>query len=770
MTETRLKLYQPEPSVLNTAYEPHENTVILENPPRFTWMPAKLNDDIYVLEISSDINFQGKNTRKYRPVYHNFFTPSQPLNPGTYYWRYALLDDEDPGKRITTWSNTRKFTVPEDLPQTPLLSRTDRYKDANVGRPRLWLSESELENFKMKIMSDSTNYNFNIFYEKSVKKYLTMSIIEEPKPYPNHERTARLWREMYVDCQEVLYAIRHLSVAGLVLNDIALIEKAKEWLLHICTWDPNGPTSRDYNDEAAFRVAAALAWGYDWLNTYLSEREKILVREMLFIRTEQVAFHVMKKSKIHQVPYDSHAVRSLSTVLIPCSIALFEDVPEARNWLNYTLEYFSGIYTPWGGEDGGWAEGPHYWLMGVAYVIDAINLIKKFNGHDLYQRPFFQKTGDFPLYVYPPYTIRASFGDQANLGEMPGLKLGYNVRQFAGVTGNPYYQWYYEQVKKYDTNPYDKFYNKGWWDFYFDEMMFLHDYPQIEAKDPSDLPTVKWFRDVGWVAMHKNMHNQNDHIMYVTKSSEYGSISHSHGDQNAFVLHAFGEPLAIHSGYYVAFNSTMHTKWRRQTISKNAILIDGIGQYAGMNKFEAKKASGEIKKVEEHENYAYILGDATNAFKKTVPYINSYTRETYFVGGTYFVIVDTVDLGKEASIDWLIHSFQKMDLKNQSFMINGEKAKLQGDFVYCSSGELKLEQYNNFPDVDLSEIEGKPIHWRLQAKTNLAKHHQIVTLLQPMKKQEPKYITYFMDDQGFMKQFYFTEDGKTFQMEIPKFF
>lgn len=78
--------------------------------------------------------------------------------------------------------------------------------------------------------------------------------------------------------------------------------------------------------------------------------------------------------------------------------------------------------------------------------------------------------------------------------------------------------------------------------------MYLHDYPQVEAQAPREIEEVKWFQDVGWVAMHHRMDDPEEHIMFLTKSSPYGSISHSHGDQNCFVLHAFGEPLAIHSG------------------------------------------------------------------------------------------------------------------------------------------------------------------------------------------------------------------------------
>ena len=81
-----------------------------------------------------------------------------------------------------------------------------------------------------------------------------------------------------MDCQETLYAIRHLSVAGVIMQDDALIAKAKSWSLHAARWDTEGTTSRDYNDEAAFRIVGALAWGYDWLHDYLTAEEIDLVR------------------------------------------------------------------------------------------------------------------------------------------------------------------------------------------------------------------------------------------------------------------------------------------------------------------------------------------------------------------------------------------------------------------------------------------------------------------------------------------------------------
>ncbi|MEG0370355.1 MAG: DUF4962 domain-containing protein, partial [Hungatella sp.] len=388
--------------------------------------------------------------------------------------------------------------------------------------------------------------------------------------------------------------IRSLAVGGVLLEDAELIQKAKQALLEISGWALDGSTNRDYNDESAFRVAYALAFGYDWLYDYLSIEERKLVHEKLFARTHQVANHVIVNSRIHFSLYDSHAVRSLSSVLTPCCIAMLGEDEEAKQWLDYTIEYFNVIYTPWGGIDGGWAEGPMYWTTGMAFVIDALNMIKSFLGIDIYKRPFFQKTGDFPLYCNPVDTYRTSFCDQSNLGKYPGHKLAFNIRQFAGVTGQANYRWYYEEVFKREPEIDQDFFNNGWWDFNFDNMVYAHDYGRVELRQKTKMELVKHFRDIGWVAINKEPNNFENHVFFLTKSSPYGSVSHSHGDQNSILLFAYGEPLIVRSGYYIGFNTSMHRDWRRQTKSHNNILIGGQGQYAGMDKAKQLSAKGQI--------------------------------------------------------------------------------------------------------------------------------------------------------------------------------
>lgn len=761
------KLFQPESGPLTVQYRPDDHTILHENPPRFTWMAASVENERYVLEIASSPDFSEAHTIRVEDLPYPFFTPDHPFEPGTYYWRYTLWQNGGPAAE---WSIVRRFTVPNVLPETPLPSRRDRYANTASGHPRLWLNQHEIAAFRERVRRNPETCGWADFYRDSVLPWLVRDLIPEPERYPGNRRTPELWRQMYIDCQEALYAVRHLSVAGVILEDRRLLERAKQWLFHIASWDTEGTTSRDYNDEAAFRIANALAWGYDWLYHELSEEERLHVRSKLLRRTEQVAFHVIERSKIHQVPYDSHAVRSLSSVLTPCCIAMLHEEAKAKEWLDYTLEYFACIYTPWGGQDGGWAEGPMYWTTGMAFVTEAVNLIRKYTGIDFYNRPFFQKTGDFPLYCFSPDTVRASFCDQSTLGDPPSLKTGYLMRQFAGVTGNGWYQWYYEQVSRRETaeQAKQKFYNYGWWDFRFDEMMVLHDFPAVTPVEPIRHEPVKWFRDIDWVAMHANMANPEEHIMLLIKSSRYGSISHSHADQNGFLLHAYGEPLAIESGYYVAFGSTMHMNWRRQTRSTNNVLIDGIGQYAGLDKVLNLQASGRIEEVWHREGTSYVRADATQAYRVCVPYVKRCTREIYFVCQSYFVIVDQVDLDQSGRLSWLFHTRNKMEIGRQSFTVRGEKADMLGQFVYCSSGELSLSQDNRFIDVDPQEIKGLPGEWHLTATTPKASSHRLVVLLLPMKKGEQKNVAHFLDDQDHGLHFYFTDQGKTQRIEVQK--
>ncbi len=769
LATNRTVLDEPKAGALTLRYRP-DGGEVYENPPRFCWLPTLDESSRYVLRVSPREDYPAEATVRYEGVERTFFTPDHPYSPGRYWWSYAVWDAES-GAPASDFSRSRSFVVPDGLDAVPLPSSAERRGRARTAHPRLWLGPDEAEAFAAALASNPDHCGFAAFREKSVTPWIDRPIIPEPAPYPNNRRVPELWRRMYIECQEVLYAIRHLAIAGRLASDETLTARARQWLLAVAAWDPRGPTSRAYNDEAAFRVASALAWGYDWLHDDLDPAERALVRDALLVRTREIAGHVIDHARIHVFPYDSHAVRALSAALTPCCIALQHDAPEAGPWLDYTVEYLFGIYSPWGGRDGGWAEGPHYWTTGMAYLLEAAGLLRNSLGVDLLKRPFFRRTADFPLYTKPPGSRRLGFGDDSTLGDLPSLKVGYNVRHFAASTGNPHYQWYYEQVKRDDPGTAGLFYNHGWWDFAFEDLVLAHDHPAVEARPPADLPTVRRFDDVGWVAVQRHMDDPERHFQFVFKASPYGSLSHSHGDQNAFTLRAFGEDLAIQSGYYVAFNSTMHREWRRQTRSKNAVLIGGRGQYAGRDKALAMAASGRLLAVEERGRSVFVKGDATAAYRVDNPNVRRVERDVHIVRERYLVVVDRVELEAPESLQWLFHAERAMDLGAETFRVTGTKAGLYGHFVLSTAGKPALRQVEGFPGVDESEIRGLARHWHLEAEVPPAARHSLVTLLVPYPLDAPRRVLHFIDDQGFSWDLYCVdEDDREFSLVVPKDF
>ena len=763
-------LDEPATGRLTIQYSPVAQTDITENPPRFTWLPTIEDSAQYVVRVSKDASYSAANTQIFNAIALNFFTPDTTLDAGEYVWSYAVWSP-DTKAAASNWSSDRSFTIKAELPATPLPRRKERFNKANTDHPRLWLNKDRILTFKKELANNPGHCTWDVFYSKSVIPWMERDIMKEPAGYPDHKRVAPIWRQTYIDCQELIYAIRHLAVGGRITDDGQMTQRAKDWLLEAASWNPAGTTSRSYTDEWAFRVNGALAWGYDWLYDELTQEERDTVRTALLLRTRETADHIIKHANIHLFPFDSHAVRAVSAVLIPAAIALLDDEPEAEGWLNYAIEFLSTVYSPWGDAEGGWAEGPHYWMTGMAYLIDALNLLKGYTGIDLYQRPFFQKTGDFPLFTKAPDTRRATFGDDSTMGDLPSLKIGYNLRQFAGVTGNGAYQWYYDEIKRNDPGTEMAFYNYGWWDLNFDELAYQTDFPIIEAEAPAEDDVLRWFKGTGWVAIQTGMTEPDKHIQFVMKSSKFGSISHSHGDQNAFCLAGFGEDLAIQSGHYTAFNSSMHQKWRRQTKSKNAVLINGNGQYASKDKSLAMQASGQIVTAVQHDDHIYIQGDATAAYQSLTPEVTKVLRDVYFVNSTCFVIVDAIDAEKPVSIDWLLHANAPMDLGGTTFRYTGERAGFYGQILWSEAGAAELSQFTDFPEVDAADYEGLPVSTCLTARYPAAVRHRIATLIVPYPVSAPRRIFSFLDDQGYDCDLYLTDaDDRSFKIVVPKTF
>ena len=172
----------------------------------------------------------------FRRYPRQFFTPPEVLPDGDYTWSYAVWSDGSPRKA----SGARKglsLLLPvfrkRLLPVARIVCRVPI-----LAHPRLWLGPEGLKAFRKALAKDANHCNWQTFHEKSVKPWAGKPSMKEPAGYPDDIRVAPIWRQTYIDCQELIYAIRHLAVAGHVLENDDYLATAKDWLLEAASWDP----------------------------------------------------------------------------------------------------------------------------------------------------------------------------------------------------------------------------------------------------------------------------------------------------------------------------------------------------------------------------------------------------------------------------------------------------------------------------------------------------------------------------------------------------
>jgi hypothetical protein len=268
------------------------------------------------------------------------------------------------------------------------------------------------------------------------------------------------------------------------IRDPRSAAEAKRRLLHFMTWDVDGPSSINGPTELGMDIAEHAPRTFDWIDDTLTEEEHDLCIEVLGRRIRQIN-RMHRGRPFESRPYSSHPGRMIGFA-VEGGIVLAHEVPDAPQWLDYTLQVLWSVYPAWGRSDGGWHEGVSYWTGYMSRMFRVVAELDRL-GIPLKDKPFLRNTGDFGLWAaYPDRPTRA-FGDgyEGRVGQAQG-DLMYTL---SSLYDNPYYRWYAEQMGGGPTGP---------------ESLHVRR-TDLEAKPPDDLPLSKAFYDIGLVAMHSRM-------------------------------------------------------------------------------------------------------------------------------------------------------------------------------------------------------------------------------------------------------------------------
>ncbi len=522
----------------------------------------------------------------------------------------------------------------------------------------------------------------------------------DPSPSKRTSDMADAWRAQQDTTGRISGVAEAAALCWVVTGEEKYLAKAREFLLAASAWHlgpPGKPVDWKagpvagaadiyYNDEAHFRLWRKLPLVYDQLRAKLSAADRATIlahfkergaRSVAWIK-KQGDIAKVRRNTIEGADVSSHPIRFMPMTGLT-GLALWDDLPEAREWWAFAYVFYRDQFTPWGGDDGGWGEGSAYWRGTMEHAAFQDTLLAL--GDPLaYATPFWKNSPLFALYNVQPYP-HTIFGDASNAGRfnLEPATADY-LEHLARVEQNGFLLSYAALCTDHRPRPIDK--GLAGLDRSYPtaaEFLVRNFIASGRALPPARplvaLPPNRYFADVGWVSLHSALGQPNDDIQLTFRASPYGSFSHSHADQLGFILNAYGEGLAINSAYREFHNSPHHDQWTRQSISKNVILIDGVGQKA-----KSKDATGKITRFEQTARTVWTTGDATAAYQaaqRDKARVQRVTRDVVFIDQRYVVLRDRVSLATPGKLSWLLHAEKNLawDDANATATIRGEAGK-----------------------------------------------------------------------------------------------
>ncbi|HIE51291.1 MAG TPA: DUF4962 domain-containing protein [Armatimonadetes bacterium] len=682
MSESVRHNLDPKPGPTQKPYSPADHQVVEITPPPFIWVPFE-RKAVYALQVSRSEEFPEDDTYTFRHLRRSGYVPKETLPPGRWFWRYGVETAKGP-----VYGRPRPFTIPADARPFPFPDLDQVVKRVPKERPRLFFPGERLAKVRQLARGELRSAIEGLV--RSCERVIGEELVAEPPvPQSGPERV-----HVMRTTRPPMDAMERCALAYLITGDPRFGQEAKRRLLHFFSWDPEGPTGLFGYDEPAMWMMMRGTRAYDWTYHLFTPEERGKIEANMKVRARQF-LTLLQRMPFESNPYSSHPGR-LPGFLGECALSFIHEWPEAKEWLEYaTLLYYTS-YPAWGGDDGGWQEGPGYWSAYMSFALHFVVALREATGVDLMQKPFFRNTPYYALYTATPYHEHRPFGD-GQTGSPRGLRHVMYV--FSTLTRNPYFRWYAEEAG----------FKPG------GDVLSLATYdPTLKARSPLELPPARVFPAVGLVSIHTALGNKEEDISFLLRSSPYGSVSHGHADQNAYVIEAFGRGLAIATGYYPWYGSPHHRNWTRATRAVNSILVEGEGQVR-----RSWEARGEITAFHSGGGYDYAEGEAAPAyggrlkrFRRQVVHVRPSAQGN---GGSVFVMFDDLVAPKPATFQWLLHAYDQIQVDEARRFLRIERPPAAMNVHLLLPTEVTFSQTDKYdPEPESGRWENT---WHLTAST-----------------------------------------------------
>ena len=681
-------------------YSPAERETVRTNPPPFLWLPVQAAT--YTLEVARNADFTGEVIRRTNLTWCAEML-TEPLATGVWHWRYGVAWENG----ATAWSKVRCFLVPETASPWPYPKATQF--EVTKQRPRLFVAAGRLPEFRQRAENGDLKGSADAML-RDVARWAGEDIVPEPEWLPKGKARGPAYTLTFRATRPPMDKMERAGLAYLLTGDAAAGAEAKRRIRHFFAWDPHGSTNVFHNDEPAMWIMMRGSRAYDWTYDLFTPEERAKVEACMLERARDF-YKKLRSMPFDNNPFESHAGRIIG-FLGEAAISFAPEHEEARMWLDYITHIYWGVYPAWGKEDGGWNEGPGYWGAYMSFGLHYVTALREATGIDLSQRPFFNNTPYYRLYLTPPFSKMSPFGDGTQFKpSRPGALMYW----FSTLNQDPRIRWYPDSLGQTGGNSI-----LG---------VVLKD-DKLESLPPFDLPLARHFEAVGLTTLHTDLTDGDENVYFAMRASPYGAVSHGHNDQNCFVLEAFGEPLAIASGHYNRYSSPHHSNWTRQTKAKCGVTIDGgKGQDRGWH------ARGKITDYLHGEGFDFVRGDASEAYGE---HLDKAVREVVHIRPGIFVVRDELADDEEHMYEYWLHAIDEMKLDAKGGTVRIERPKASLTVKFLTPAQPKLAQTGTFdPPVLWPPGKKHQDNWHVTAsQPKASKEAEFLTVLLPAKTDQ----------------------------------
>ena len=648
------------------------------NPPVFAWLPVDSASG-YRLQVARDSSFENICLDK-GDLQDPLFLPETAFEPGRYYWRWS--------SGPAAPSEGFAFDIGAGAAVVEVPPASEWLKRFPAEHPRIYVRPEEVPALRAAAHRERASA------WEGLRRHAEALLgepqeIDEPPFLPdrseNYQAYHETWAPVMWNSRRFVKGAETLALAYLVGGEDRYARAACRRMASISRWDPEGSSHLAHNDEAHMSVIWNGSNACDWVWDRFTDKERDAVVDQ-FRQRGQITFdHMHNRGSYGVTRFDSHAGREI-VFLAHIALVFHDHIPEAQSWLEWLRPVLCGIWPIWAGDDGAWAEGPSYGLAYVTIMTMFATTLKRGMGVDLYRRPFWKNHARWRQYCLPPYAEWMGFGDHterwagtwrsnADLVDLIGRETGTD--EFAR-----YVEAFRAEAEEMQTPAERR--SSG-----VLSQLYLAEPEKKRPPSDADGSILRVFPAAGWAAVRTNLNDAARDVALIFRSSPLGAISHSHANNNDFILHAGGKVMAMPSGYYIGYGSDHHTHWVWHTKSHNCVTLSDASQI-----MRSHDSLGSIENPYEDERLVYFAGNADASYSDRA---SRCRRHVFFLKAqSCFVMIDefVAVSGIDSALQWNIHSWNRfgVDEQERTFLLEREGSSLEAHFMYHNNAFFSLSE------------------------------------------------------------------------------